>query len=271
MKKTIFTLIVCFACGLAYAEELTPIFRGEYGGYFPSKVTPIKDGTLTKYFIIDNSHDTTVNFNIYDATDFSLIDEIKFAIDTPTYNLFDDATNYRKSYSPNCYYLVPKQLIVVECNIKFFYTSWGGDAGEYSQTYLYDTQGKCVYDFGKYSYFDEVYKVAHDKLVFCVYEVVEEYDMWFPTFYSITFEPTASDTQNVQVEKKAAFPCPARGEVNIPTAGQKGNLRVMNLNGQTIDSQRIQEGDYQQVNTESYPAGTYIYQAGNETGKFMVE
>ncbi len=250
MKKTILTLIVCFACGLAYAEQVTPVLTGycELGWDSYPKI---------RFLYIDNSENQQVSIDIYNVEDFTVDKQIKFSIPETNSRIFCQ--------------MVLDQFVMVET----YDTTLTYNDNNKASLKLYDAEGVLIYDFGKADAFStgfgwddaESYQIASNKILFSVHR--DNYSV--QEYYTLTFEPSESGTQNVQVEKKAAFPCPARGEVNIPTRGQQGDLRVLNLNGQVLDAQRIQEGDYQRVNTESYPAGTYIYQAGNETGKFMVE
>ncbi len=261
MKKTLLSIIVCFACCLTYAEQVTPILTG-YS-------TPAVDSyQKINHLYVDKSENQQVLIEMYDVEDFTVAKQINFSIPETNSDIY------------RCV-LILDQFVMVECED----TTISSNDNKHSLK-LFDIEGTIIYDFGRaYEFWVPVdweedvtyiWQIASDKLLFMVYRKtmidIENYiiDRSYE-YYTLTFDSSASGTQNVQVEKKAAFPCPARGEVNIPTRGQQGNLRILNLKGQTVDAQRIQEGDYQRVNTESYPAGTYIYQAGNETGKFIVE
>ncbi len=264
MKKTIFTLIVCLACGLAYAEQATPVLSTSQWGCPVFTSYP-----QLKQLYINASTKQQVLVNIYNVDDFSLEQQINFPI---------QGTNSDSIVNSE---MILNQFILVKCEN----TAATYEDNNRMSLKLYDIEGGLIYEFGEANSFwsllhvdDDgnnpfVWQIAPNKLLFMIYRSinVDGKNNYTYEYYTLTFEPTESGTQNVQVEKKAAFPCPARGEVNIPTRGQQGDLRVLNINGQVLDAQRIQEGDYQRVNTESYPAGTYIYQAGNETGKFMVE
>ncbi len=248
MKKTILTLIVCFVCGITYAQEVTSIFATdayEAGGYL--------EAPQIQFVTINRCEKEHVIIDMYKAEDFSLVQQINFKI-----------KEERECGIPYVYFIGDYLYVRV------YPVDSKSDCDGIAK--LYDYQGNVIYDFGD-AFLEEFLveqipfaKVAPNKIMFYVQRCSED----IYEFYYLT-SSIDNGTQNVQVEKKAAFPCPARGEVNIPTRGQQGDLRVLNLNGQVLDAQRIQEGDYQRVNTESYPAGTYIYQAGNETGKFMVE
>ncbi len=257
MKKTIFTLIVCLACGLAYAEELKSAFTHSYF------VAPISaEYPKIQNIWIDKSKNQQVLIDIYNIENFGIDKQIKFSIPETNSDI-------------ECRLIFDKYVFVM-CDD----TTLTWEDSNRSTLKLYTSTGTLIYDFGKSTNFwvpitdaldgvPGIWEIASNKLLFVISNGVDENVRY--EYYTLTFETTESGVQSVQVEKKAAFPCPARGEVNIPTRGQQGDLRVLNLNGQVLDAQRIQEGDYQRVNTESYPAGTYIYQVGNETGKFMVE
>ncbi len=263
MKKTIFTLFVCLACGLTYAEQATPVLTDEYRYIQVTESYP-----KINHLYIDKSENQQVFIELYNVENFTVDKQIKFSIPETNSEIYCQ--------------LIFDQFVMVET----YDTTLSFRDNNYQTLKLYNTEGTVIYDFGKARELAAyvaagsadggdgyIWQIASNKLLFMVKRGLQLEEEWQYTneYYTLTFESTESGAQNVQIEKKVAFPCPARGEVNIPTRGQQGDLRVLNLNGQTMDAQRIQEGDYQQVNTESYPAGTYIYQAGNETGKFMVE
>ncbi len=265
MKKTILTLIVCCICGLNYAEEFN--LGLIYNGY-NCQLLKSADGMM-EYVLLDKSSKHQVKAEFYSAEDFSLVQIVDFEIQAPE---TDSIANVRA---------LNNKLLLIS-----LWDEGKEGTNECCTLKMYDINGTLIHDFGKSSWLElsyinecayDIHYVTSNKLLFVLYRSIRlnvggtnyNYDH-YRDFYHLTIT-SESGTQNVQVEKKAAFPCPARGEVNIPTRGQQGDLRVLNINGQVLDAQRIQEGNYQRVNTESYPAGTYIYQAGNETGKFMVE
>ncbi len=253
--------MVCLVCGLSYAE-ISPVLSNYNLG-----IPVLQSYPKIEYLYFDESKNQQVLIDIYSIDDFTVDRHIQFSIP--------------ESNSSIICQLILDQFVVVEC---YDTIASYEDNNRYSLK-LYDTEGTLMFNFGKANYFwvpmsqssaseiSCVWQIASNRVLFVIarqtiingeYQNIKEY-------YTLTFDPTDDGTKNVQVEKKAAFPCPARGEVNIPTRGQQGDLRVLNLNGQMMDSQHIQQSDYQQVNTSSYPTGTYIYQAGNETGKFIVE
>ncbi len=256
MKKTLLTLIVCCICGLTYADSPTPIFTFDIFDeiqYIPKSYPNLE------YIMVNKSTDKQVTLEYYKAEDFTLTKQITFPIQEAAYNI-----------------VAVKVLSTNHVFVRLKDTQTGDESDSREKLVLYDSDGRELVDFG-ISYRIQLvetiveqctFNVAPNKLIFLVIRDTEN-SRYYELYYLTT--SVENGTQSVQVEKKAAFPCPARGEVNIPTRGQHGDLRVLNLNGQVLDAQRIQEGDYQRVNTESYPTGTYIYQAGNETGKFMVE
>ncbi len=247
MKKALLSIIVCLACGLTYAEDLNPVFAvsDNFDTYdIPADIPESKEVCVERRTYDETLNQYQLKLEYYNPKDFSLIKEVSFV---------------SEHYIVRGILMFDYLLITVAIDENYY-------------TKLYDLNGKLICDFGNamiaVGNFGSYWfcKVAPNTIMFCIAAFESnEYE-----YYHLTISQE-TNVQSVQIEKKAAFPCPARGEVNIPTTGQKGDLRVLNLNGQVLDAQRIQEGDYQRVNTESYPAGTYIYQAGNETGKFMVE
>ncbi len=259
MKKTLFTIIICLACSLIYAQQPEFVYSGARAVEYRYNYTDINYPT---HLLLNNSTKSEVILDFYSAEEFQYQKQIKFHATTSQYDSI--AYVHLSSYA---------DLILVATENTSLKNDYTNNAKQNLK--MYDIKGKLLYDFGEgrqvFGYL--ITPISNDKLLATIYRYTYNEGVIndsYIEYYYITVQ-IENSVQNVQVEKKAAFPCPARGEVNIPTRGQKGNLRVLNLNGQTIDAQRIQEGDYQRVNTESYPAGTYIYQAGNETGKFMVE
>ncbi len=253
------TVAVCLVSSFAFAEVVTPAFSTSGNWYHvPESYQSIK------YIAIDKSEGQQILFEYYNPDDFSLVKQINFTIQETDYEISNPQ-------------VILEQFVFVavyKSNLDY------GDNNRYNAK-LYDTNGNIIYDFGFANYLGRdfndlnyIRQISPSKVLFLITkELYFGEDEWEfnVEYYYLTITENKSGMQNVQVEKKAVFPCPAREVVNIPTSAERGRLYIRNTQGKIMKSQSLNGSEYQQVNTSNFPAGTYIYQTEAESGSFIVK
>ncbi len=263
MKRVKLTIFISFLLvgSPSFAQQLERVYQGNN---VCSWCYNYQNLNYIKYLIISSTTKSDIIYNFYSPEDLSFTNPTKqIRFNATTSQNENIIRSNLETYTSNFIF------VAIEDTTKDYWDN------EHESLKMFDTKGDLLYDFGygcQIQYFTSLV-ISADKLLIGVNRQIIDDDQtreWYYELYTIT-TPLENSVQNIQVERKAIFPCPAREVVNIPTSNQQGMLQVLNMNGQMMHSQGIQDGEYQTINTSSYPAGTYIYQSGNETGKFIVQ
>lgn len=166
----------------------------------------------------------------------------------------------------------------VEFLVTFSEINTDSDKNNNEVTMLYNENNTMLYDFG-YSASNFIYmiKTSNDnhKVVIRKFFYDENYTISYGTdVYSVT--PSLSSTSTTALKKvnSRAYPNPAKNKINLSYKSDNlaaDTLTIYNSSGQRIESHKINTKNTNYIlDISKYASGTYIYQVGAYSNKFIV-
>lgn len=271
MKK-LALIIVLTIIGLTSFAQLTILHTFNDYMYYSSA-----DDTYNNMIINENKYITaytqeengTIKYYIYNA-DFSLDN-----LQTITPNNLPEGYSL---YSTYCKFL-SNNLINTDDYYEWLIVGYNSAAqineGYYS--YIVNSQGDIIYDFGYSSTTSFSFHVANEQLrAMRLTTVYDENNNWH---YSTEIYSCGGSVTRIAESKGKnstnAYPNPATSFINLPyelNNDETSTMNIYDINGRLIEQKPI---GYHfrnlELNVSNYKAGTYIYEYNGESYRFVVQ
>lgn len=261
MKKLLYTSLIAATLGLAQNANaqitLEHTFEGDDARFWNWSTEPILN-----YFVIRGDG------------------QIKLYAEN--YSLYKTITVVPQSgYTPDRWpFYFSQNIFTTDGKIVFlnYFNNDEVDVNGRRKLMAVDENGVVIKDFGSAYDFDiiQVFPTSDNKYRISISKVNSNWEFTATEIYSLPGVVSTSNARLVPTAQRmqSPFPNPANSTISLPYKLQQGEtsvMRILNINGQLIESKNI-GSDFEQIllNVSNYRKGMYIYEVNGVSNRFVV-
>ncbi|MCW3789428.1 T9SS type A sorting domain-containing protein [Plebeiibacterium sediminum] len=250
--KSIFTILILTLLSIDTYSQITLEKEYIYGAREGKTSAFIANNNLYFFEIVNFYQTKTSTFLLYDGN----------------HQLVKSSIIQIENYGLYRVYLPSDKLFNDDSLIEFIAT-YKPTTGDNTLMAIFNEDGEKLFDLGSHNFATYI-KTPSNQYKLLTHYIDDGYGM---NVYSLPGSLTSSEEEILKKAECIAFPNPAKEYINIQfERGISSQLIVTDIKGNVVKEQNINPAINEvRLNTSNFTSGLYIYQIGDQKGKFIIK